>query len=77
MVRRFLTDPRARAMVVKWPEIAGAHFDAAAEITLNELRVELTYPLDQTTDDFFRDPDRLGSPMGRLVTREVCRRYGG
>jgi transcriptional regulator with XRE-family HTH domain len=118
MVRRFLTDPRARDMVVNWPEIAGsalsrlrrecerapfdetlaellrdavaalgdlpgrpqqaadfvlcpwyrigdriiktvgvaAHFDATAEVTLNELRIELSYPLDQTSEDFFRSP---------------------
>ena len=32
-----------------------ARFDATAEITLDELRIELTYPLDQTADRFFRD----------------------
>lgn len=31
-----------------------ARFDTAAEITLDELRIELTYPLDQTADRFFR-----------------------
>jgi transcriptional regulator with XRE-family HTH domain len=33
-----------------------AHFDATAEITLDELRIELSYPLDQISDDFFRMP---------------------
>jgi transcriptional regulator with XRE-family HTH domain len=116
IVRRFLTDPRARDMVVNWPEIAGsalgrlrrecgrapfddtlmellrdaeaalgdlpdrpqqvadfvlcpwfrvgdrivkivgvaAHFDATVEVTLNELRIELSYPLDADSDEFFR-----------------------
>ncbi len=115
-MRRFLTDLRARDMVVNWPEIAGAalgrlrhecewapfdktliellqdaevalgdlpgrpqqaadfvlcpwfrvgarivkivgvaaHFDATVEVTLNELRIELSYPLDQDSDEFFR-----------------------
>jgi transcriptional regulator with XRE-family HTH domain len=116
IVRRFLADPRARDMVVNWPEIASAalgrlrresermpfdqtlagllgearaalgdlpdrpqhaadfvlcpwyrvgdriikivgvaaHFDATTEVTLNELRIELSYPLDRASDDFFR-----------------------
>lgn len=39
-------------------KIAGvvAHFDATAEITLSELRIELSYPLDQASDEFFREP---------------------
>jgi transcriptional regulator with XRE-family HTH domain len=119
IVRRFLADPRAREMVVNWPQIAAAalgrlrrecertpfddtlaellaqaqaalgdlpdpapgptadfvlcpwyrvgarivkiigvaaHFDATTDITLNELRIELSYPLDQASDDFFRLP---------------------
>jgi MmyB-like transcription regulator ligand binding domain len=118
IVRRFLTSPQARDMVVNWPEISAAalhrlqreldrtpfdqtlaalvqearqaldglpasahapadfvlcpwyrigdriikiagvaaHFDATAEITLSELRIELSYPLDQVSDDFFRAP---------------------
>jgi hypothetical protein len=31
-----------------------AHFDATNEVTLNELRIELSYPLDQASDEFFR-----------------------
>lgn len=31
-----------------------AHFDATTEVTLNELRIELSYPLDQASDEFFR-----------------------
>jgi transcriptional regulator with XRE-family HTH domain len=31
-----------------------ARFDSTAEVTLDELRIELTYPLDQTADRFFR-----------------------
>jgi len=118
IARRFLTDLRARDMVVNWPEIAGAalgrlrrecerapfdetltellrdaeaalkdlpapppqaadfvlcpwfrvgdrivkivgvaaHFDATVEVTLNELRIELSYPLDPASDEFFRSP---------------------
>jgi transcriptional regulator with XRE-family HTH domain len=116
IVQRFLADPRARDMVINWPEIASAalgrlqrecerapfdqtlaellrearaalgdlpdrphpaadfvlcpwyrvgdrivkivgvaaHFDATTEVTLNELRIELSYPLDQASDEFFR-----------------------
>jgi hypothetical protein len=32
-----------------------ARFDSTAEVTLDELRIELTYPLDQTADRFFRN----------------------
>lgn len=35
-----------------------ARFDSTAEITLDELRIELTYPLDETADRFFRQPDQ-------------------
>jgi hypothetical protein len=39
-----------------------ARFDQAAEITLDELRVELMYPFDDAADRFFRRhaPDRPG-----------------
>ncbi|HZM83186.1 MAG TPA: hypothetical protein VFC19_46330 [Candidatus Limnocylindrales bacterium] len=40
--------------VVKTIGVA-AHFDATAEITLNELRIELSYPLDQASEEFFRE----------------------
>ena len=41
--------------IIKMVGVA-AHFDATAEITLNELRIELCYPLDQASDEFFRSP---------------------
>jgi hypothetical protein len=31
-------------------------FDATAEVTLDELRIELAYPLDEPSDRFFRQP---------------------
>ncbi|HET9142304.1 helix-turn-helix transcriptional regulator [Actinophytocola sp.] len=33
-----------------------ARFDATTDITLDELRIELTYPLDDTAEHFFRSP---------------------
>ena len=33
-----------------------ARFDDPAEMTLDELRVELAYPLDKPSDRFFRSP---------------------
>lgn len=44
---------RAGGQVVKTIGIA-ARFDATAEVTLDELRIELAYPLDQPSDRFFR-----------------------
>jgi transcriptional regulator with XRE-family HTH domain len=41
--------------VVKTLGIA-ARFDATAEVTLDELRIELAYPLDEASDRFFRQP---------------------
>lgn len=35
-----------------------ARFDATAEITLDELRIELIYPLDEAGEQFFRDAGR-------------------
>jgi hypothetical protein len=32
-----------------------ARFDAAADVTLDELRVELTYPQDAAAERFFRE----------------------
>ncbi|HZM84302.1 MAG TPA: hypothetical protein VFC19_51945 [Candidatus Limnocylindrales bacterium] len=32
-----------------------ARFDSTAEVTLDELRIELTYPLDEASDRFFRE----------------------
>jgi transcriptional regulator with XRE-family HTH domain len=40
--------------VIKTIGIA-ARFDSTAEITLDELRIELTYPLDDTAAEFFRE----------------------
>jgi hypothetical protein len=31
-----------------------ARFDPAAEVTLDELRIELAYPLDEVAERFFR-----------------------
>jgi hypothetical protein len=39
--------------IVKTVGVA-AHFDATTEVTLNELRIELSYPLDRASDEFFR-----------------------
>jgi transcriptional regulator with XRE-family HTH domain len=36
-----------------------ARFDPIAEVTLDELRVELMYPLDQAAERFFRDRHKL------------------
>lgn len=33
-----------------------ARFDSTAEVTLDELRIELAYPLDEPSDRFFRQP---------------------
>ncbi len=36
-------------------------FDPATDVTLDELRIELTYPLDPAADRFFRDQDLLAA----------------
>jgi len=46
---------RIDGQVIKTIGIA-ARFDPTTEITLDELRIELTYPLDATADAFFRHP---------------------
>jgi transcriptional regulator with XRE-family HTH domain len=46
---------RIGEQVIKTIGVA-ARFDPVAEVTLDELRIELTYPLDDTADRFFRDP---------------------
>jgi hypothetical protein len=33
-------------------------FDAAADVILDELRIELTYPQDAAAERFFRDHDK-------------------
>ena len=38
-----------------------ARFDPVADVTLDELRIELFYPLDETAESFFRG---LGTPAG-------------
>ncbi len=38
-----------------------ARFDPATDVTLDELRIELTYPLDPAADRFFRDQHRLAA----------------
>jgi methyl coenzyme M reductase subunit C-like uncharacterized protein (methanogenesis marker protein 7) len=35
-----------------------ARFDAAADVTLDELRIELTYPQDAAAERFFREQDK-------------------
>jgi hypothetical protein len=56
--------PTADLVVCPWFRIGdqviktvgmAARFDSTAEVTLDELRIELTYPLDQTADRFFRN----------------------
>ena len=49
-------DHRRAGMGGRIVKIVGvaAHFDATTEVTLNELRIELSYPLDQASDEFFR-----------------------
>jgi transcriptional regulator with XRE-family HTH domain len=57
-------DPSPDVVVCPWFRIGGqvvktigiaARFDSAAEITLDELRIELTYPLDPDADGFFQE----------------------
>ena len=36
-----------------------ARFDAAADVTLDELRIELTYPQDAAAERFFREQDKV------------------
>jgi hypothetical protein len=43
-----------------------ARFDQAAEITLDELRVELMYPFDDAADRFFRRRQRTTEWPGRI-----------
>lgn len=44
---------RVGSHVIKTIGVA-ARFDATAEVTLDELRIELSYPLDDASDRFFR-----------------------
>jgi len=57
------SEPAAEPVLCPWFRIDGqviktiaiaARFDPTAEVTLDELRIELTYPLDATADAFFR-----------------------
>ncbi|GAA0378716.1 transcriptional regulator [Acrocarpospora corrugata] len=60
-------EPLSALVVCPWFRAGGqvvrtigmvARFDAAAEVTLEELRIELTYPQDASAECFFRDLDR-------------------
>jgi transcriptional regulator with XRE-family HTH domain len=46
-----------------------ARFDTAVEVTLDELRIELTYPQDAAAEEFFRELDcaQLPAPLGGLA----------
>jgi hypothetical protein len=59
------SQPTAEPVLCPWFRIDGqviktigiaARFDPTTEITLDELRIELTYPLDATAEAFFRHP---------------------
>ena len=39
-----------------------ARFDTAVEVTLDELRIELTYPQDTAAEEFFRELARAHAP---------------
>jgi len=39
-----------------------ARFDPVAEVTLDELRIELMYPLDAAAERFFRDRHQQAAP---------------
>lgn len=43
-----------------------ARFDPVAEVTLDELRIELMYPLDSAAERFFREHRQ---PLERLSSR--------
>lgn len=58
-------------MVCPWLRVGGtvvrtlamtARFDHIAEVTLDELRIELMYPLDDDAERFFRAHDRASTP---------------
>jgi hypothetical protein len=46
-----------------------ATFESVADVTLDEVRVELVYPEDAASDQFFRDASRLVT-SDRLPARE-------
>lgn len=59
------TQPDDQPVLCPWFQIDGqiiktlgiaARFDPTTDITLDELRIELTYPLDAAADAFFRHP---------------------
>jgi transcription regulator MmyB-like protein len=67
----------AGLIVCPWLRIGGsivrtialtAGFDRAADVTLDELRAELIYPLDEQADRFFRSHDG-GARTARCRTR--------
>jgi hypothetical protein len=41
-----------------------ARFDHPAETTLDELRLELMYPMDGTAEEFFQSLGRCSHPLG-------------
>ncbi len=45
--------------------VIAARFDSAVDITLDELRIELIYPQDDTAERFFREPARSRDSSGR------------
>jgi NADPH:quinone reductase len=61
------TEPTAEPVLCPWFRIGGqviktigiaARFDPTTDVTLDELRVELTYPLDAAAEAFFRQVSR-------------------
>jgi transcriptional regulator with XRE-family HTH domain len=61
------------AQIIKTIGIA-ARFDPTTDITLDELRIELTYPLDTVADRFFRNATtvRPGQPVPARIARRSC-----
>src|SRR5262245_48270253 len=66
----FQQPAEAGLIVCPWFRIGGsivrtialtARFDHAADVTLDELRAELIYPLDEQADRFFRGGDGVGT----------------
>jgi hypothetical protein len=55
---------RATEGVAPYP---AARFDPVGDVTLEELRIELTYPLDDIADRFFRDANRADTQPQRHI----------
>ncbi len=65
-------------MVSYWPrggahDRIAAHFEQVAEVTLDEPRIELVYPLDAAAERFFRAPRRIHTnpEPGSLLSGEA------